>query len=344
MIQDNLLKDVSQSGKIRPWKIRKLQNLAVAQAMRLIDELNLVAMRLEGCGTYIHFKACPNGHGKKVCLINLCGCRGCMMCDWRKSLVTYHQVLAIVHEHKKQYKSDIPLLLTLTVPNCSAEELGELITKMLRAFHTLSKRKQFKNAVRGWFRAAEVTYNEEADTYHPHFHVLLMVPKNYFVQGRGLYISRDEWLEMWQQSMKDMSITQVDIRRVKKKKSSSKVIESVVAEVAKYATKPGSYIKKNEKGEFMANPKAVLGLRVGLKNKRLHGFGGTFKEIRKRLKLEDIEKADLIKVSGEEQECKCDICQSTLLDELYTWVPGAKNYVRAGNNPGDDSTKSCSAH
>jgi plasmid rolling circle replication initiator protein Rep len=335
MSNGNLLKDLSQSGKVRPWKTRKLQTLAVAQAMRLIDELNLVAMRLEGCGTYIQFKSCPNGHGKKVCLINLCGCRGCMMCDWRKSLVTYHQVLAIVHEHKKQYKSDIPLLLTLTVPNCSAEELGETIKGMLKGFKRFFEKTRFKNAVRGWFRAVEVTYNEEADSYHPHFHVLLMVSKHYFEQGRGLYISRDEWLKMWQQSMKDQSITQVDIRRVKKKKSSSKVIESVVAEVAKYATKPGSYIKKNDKGEFIANPKAVQGLRVGLKNKRLHGFGGTFKEIRKRLKLEDIEKADLIKVSGEEQECKCDICQSTLLDELYTWVPGAKNYVRAKSLEGE---------
>lgn len=48
--------------------------------------------------------------------------------------------------------------------------------------------------------------------------------------------------------MRDNSITQVDIRRVDDKGEGT--FESIVAEVAKYATKPLSYILKNEKGSL----------------------------------------------------------------------------------------------
>ena len=129
----------------------------------------------------------------------------------------YHQVLAIVHRVKELYKTDVPLMLTLTVPNCSEENLGKVVSEMSKAYHRMFLRTPIKKAVRGWFRALEVTYNEEQNTYHPHYHVLLMVPKNYFESCRGIYIERDDWLKYWQEAMRDDSICQVDIRKVKKK-------------------------------------------------------------------------------------------------------------------------------
>jgi len=325
----NSLSDVSQSGKSRPWKERKLQSLAVAEASLLTKALVHLGKTIRGCGTYLSFKACPNGHSKKLHRANFCRSRMCILCAWRRSLVIYHQVLAIVHRAKELYKTDVPLMLTLTVPNCSEENLGKVISEMSKAYHRMFLRTPIKKAVRGWFRALEVTYNEEQNTYHPHYHVLLMVPKSYFEKKYNLYIERDDWLKYWQEAMRDDSICQVDIRKIKKKRNKAQSVESLIGEVAKYATKPGSYISKDGK-KYKANRDAVEGLHFGLKGKRLYGYGGIFKNIRKELKQEDVEKADLVHVDGEaETPCQCETCGSALLEELYTWRPGLSNYHNA---------------
>ncbi|ELC8464112.1 protein rep (plasmid) [Clostridium perfringens] len=47
-------------------------------------------------------------------------------------------------------------------------------------------RKKVKNVVIGYFRGLEVTNNldknsNDYDTYHPHFNIILMVNKSYFI-------------------------------------------------------------------------------------------------------------------------------------------------------------------
>lgn len=72
--------------------------------------------------------------------------------------------------------------------------------------------------------------NPNYDTYHPHFHVLISVNKSYFNQATQ-YISRDRWLELWQQSTKKPLITLVDVRKVRSLK------ENCIFEIAKYSAK-----------------------------------------------------------------------------------------------------------
>lgn len=72
--------------------------------------------------------------------------------------------------------------------------------------------------------------NPNYDTYHPHFHVLISVNKSYFTD-KDYYISRDRWLELWQQSTKNSLITQVDVRKVCSLK------ENRIFEIAKYSAK-----------------------------------------------------------------------------------------------------------
>ena len=321
-----ILLDTSKSGKKRDWKRYKEQSLAVSAAYFPLQELMKYGEKLFSCGSYLHFKACPHGHIKKLVEAYFCRARGCPMCQWRKSLVMFHQVLELIHAHKAKYKSDIPLLLTLTVPNVSSPELNPMLDKMQKAWHKLTKRTKFKGAVRSSFRSLEVTYNEKTDTYHPHFHVLLLVPLHYFTRERGLYIHRDEWLSMWQEATAIPEITQVDIRRVRKK-SSRKPLEAIAAEVAKYATKPSSYIKESPEGLFEASGSVVETLHYALKGRRLVAFGGLFNKLRKALKQVDVEEADLVQITDEEKPCLCPICQSGLIDELYRWYVEIRQYV-----------------
>ena len=321
-----ILLDTSKSGKKRDWKRYKEQSLAVSAAYFPLQELMKYGEKLFSCGSYLHFKACPHGHIKKLVEACFCRARGCPMCQWRKSLVMFHQVLELMHAHKAKYKSDIPLLLTLTIPNVSAKELKPALDKMQKSWNDLTRRAKFKRAIRSWFRSLEVTYNDKADTFHPHFHILLLVPKDYFERACGLYIERNDWLSMWQEVTGILEITQVDIRRVRKK-SSRKPLEAIAAEVAKYATKPSSYIKESPEGLFSASGSVVETLHYALKGRRLVAFGGLFNELRKALKQVDVEEADLIQITDEENPCLCSICQSGLIDELYRWYAETRQYV-----------------
>jgi plasmid rolling circle replication initiator protein Rep len=321
-----ILSDISKSGKERYWKRYKEQSLAVSEAYKLYEELIRYSENIASCGFHLNFKCCPKGHLKLLIKADFCRCRLCPMCQWRRSLLIFRQVLELIHAHGKQYKSDIPLLLSLTVPNIPADELKSMLDRMQKSWKKLSERKNFTGSVRSWFRALEVTYNSELDTYHPHYHVLLLVPMNYFARQYGLYISRDEWLSLWQEVTGIPEITQVDIRRVRKK-SNRKPLEAITAEVAKYATKPSSYIEKNEEGVLKASEKVIKALHYALKGKRLVGFGGLFLKLRKQLKQVDIEKTNLVKITDELQECHCSVCQSSLVDELYRWHVGLRQYI-----------------
>ena len=75
------------------------------------------------------------------------------------------------------------LFLTLTVPNCTGYDLPETIDNLQYGFRRLLQMKKFKNAVKGYFKALEVTINKKrfcTAMYHPHYHVILAVDKSYF--------------------------------------------------------------------------------------------------------------------------------------------------------------------
>jgi len=181
----------AQSGKIlsdgkRNWKKYKLQSLAISAAYEKIGK-NKVSRLIFECGSWLRFSACPQGHHKRLISTTFCKKRLCVMCQWRKSLAMYHQIFTLIHAHRERYKLDIPLLLTLTVPNVGEDQLGKCLDNLQQSFRKLTNRNPFKRAVRSWFRSLEVTYNPERWDYHPHYHVLLLVPKAYFDHERGSY-------------------------------------------------------------------------------------------------------------------------------------------------------------
>ena len=62
--------------------------------------------------------------------------------------------------------------VTLTVPNCSAKDLPATITRMCKEItNTMRVIREKKKIKCSGVRKIEVTYNEQEDTYHPHFHI-----------------------------------------------------------------------------------------------------------------------------------------------------------------------------
>lgn len=118
--------------------------------------------------------------------------------------------------------------MTLTVRNVKGERLKPQISEMMEGFRKLFQYKKVKTSVLGFFRALEITKNHGEDTYHPHFHVLLPVKRNYF--GKN-YIKQAEWTSLWKRAMKLDYTPIVDIRRVKGRvKIDAEQIESDVRE------------------------------------------------------------------------------------------------------------------
>lgn len=305
------------------WRTLKLKSSAVSHVMIGSEKYWLKrSERMFECGSLLRFAVSRTGD-KRLIGAQFCRDRMCPACQKRRSLAMFHQVKNVCLSLQSEYKSTAYLLLTLTVPNVPEDKLKAEIALMNKAWSSLSKKVEFKKSIWGWFKALEITYNEKADTYHPHFHILLAVPQKYF-KGKG-YINQARWLELWQIATKNDSITQVDVRRVKPnpKRPDSTAIESAAAEVGKYATKPSDYITKVSNDEYKANKKVVRDLAVNLKGKRLTAFGGRMKEHYIKLQLADIEsdELDLIHVTGES-----DLLDAVMV-QMYRWNVGFKDYI-----------------
>lgn len=276
------------------------------------------AFRVGTCGTILDFARPVTGGVWKLHAANFCRDRLCPMCSWRRSYKVFGQVSRIMNEIEQEYTF---LFLTLTVPNSTPEGLSELLDAMNAAWDKLRRTKRFKGSVMGYFKALEVTYNRNRysksfNTYHPHFHVILAVEKSYF--GRQ-YISRDEWLQMWQVAMDDFSITQVDIRRCSTNShDDSKLLSAAVAEVAKYAVKSSDYLFKNDQ----MTDDVVSIFSDALHSKRLIAMGGIFLKTHKQLQLDDVENGDLINFDSE--EIRDDIALQIV---RYKWSSGAYKLI-----------------
>lgn len=258
------------------------------------------SQRVFDCGTFLEFAHEISFDGTvsetgKLQTANFCRDRMCPMCSWRRSYKIFGQVSRIMEVIGGKYKF---LFLTLTVPNCSGEELPGTLDRMMLAWRKLIRYKDFK-IVKGFFRALEITRNKDYrsksyGTYHPHFHVVIAVPLSY---GKKAYISRNRWLELWQKAMKDPSITQVDIRVAKDKDLSenySQELSSAVAEIAKYAVKDSDFIYP---GQDELTDDVVSTLSGALFHRRLVAFGGVFQDAFDSLQLDDPEDGDLVHIN-----------------------------------------------
>lgn len=363
-----ILTDFNSFEKERPWKSHKTNSQLLSESYQRISEKykgTFWTNRKENvyyCGSSLKFNVCPAGHEKKLKWANFCRIRMCPMCSWRKSLLNAYNLKRVAHQAVQQKKMRF-LFLTLTVENCIGEDLGETISHLMQSWQRLSQRTPFKKSVLGWFRALEITRNFDDGKFHPHFHVLLAVSPSYFSHG---YIKTEEWVKLWQESLQADYSPIVDIRTVKNKRNKEKeesillekgIEESdlsggAIAELAKYTTKADDFLVYNrrkqiqKKNEVLYIPDVESGINeektdevvyildTSLARRRLVAYGGELKKALKILeeqgKIQDSEDddANLVHVDNEDKNCKCSVCHSDMLEELYSWIPSVKNYLK----------------
>lgn len=299
-----ILKDYSSTGKERPWKLHKQENLQLVKIYKTAREKNINLITdsrlfdLEHCADTLLFAENAEGK-KKLKSANFCRLRLCPMCQWRRSLKMFGQVQTITDKILERDKSTRFLFATFTVKNVDAENLETCINILNNKFlYLVSKNKTFapakklKQNLLGYLKAVEVTYNTKDKTYHPHLHVIFAV-KSTFFKNSSNYMTKKEWIELWQKALNVDYKPQTDIRAIKTNTGKA------IAEVAKYPVKtaPILSLPDDEAVEVLKT------LTLSLNKKRFVSYGGIFKTVKQELKLADIETdKDLVNTDIEQQE------------------------------------------
>jgi plasmid rolling circle replication initiator protein Rep len=241
-----------------------------------------------------------------------CRVRFCPVCQWRRSLMWASRFFDAFPRIHKDYPKMRYIFLTLTVANVPITELRSTVDIMGKAWKRLSERKAFPAL--GFVRSLEVTKEKDLfetidvfdekkkkfvkqlvkpkkllrkarpDYCHPHFHILLAVPSSYFARD---YLSKDDWAELWQKSLRADYKPVVDIRIVRPKKeklveglkvldveefSEKQALDAIMAavtETVKYSVKPA---------DMVDDASWFLEVAKQLNNTRAVALGGIFKK------------------------------------------------------------------
>lgn len=201
-----------------------------------------------------------------------CKRRWCPLCAWRKSVKNFQIAIRKLGEWFAANPSDKFYFLTLTVPNCSADDLPELVKSMNAAWRRFSLRPSFSTACVGWVRSLEITFPRKGEA-HPHFHVL-MVSKHQ-QRAWSLLDLRRIWTECMQMNVLDFDDGRGLICNIQKVKpgegeTESEALVRSVGQVLKYSIKPMAEMAMAE----WAVPKIAE-----MKRARFIASGGVFRSI-----------------------------------------------------------------
>lgn len=219
-----------------------------------------VFQNFKDCGSFITVNK-----NKQIINANFCKNRFCPVCNKRYSSQKWAKVKFISERLIKEIKPTFALL-TITVKNVNSEQLKNEISHVMKSIDRLHKTKLFKENVLGYFRSLEITYNKEKDTYHPHYHYILCLPKDY----KEHQISTYQWRKTWERSARLDYTSQVNIKIINQEND----LNGGIAEVAKYAVKISSVIQTGKK-------EPIKTIQEAIKNRRLISFGGIIKDYSK---------------------------------------------------------------
>ena len=349
--------DKNPKGKRTPWRIYKQLSSFLYRAMADNPEYfseNKIGL-VENCSSMLGFLECTKNreHPKKLEMANFCKDRLCDGCQNRRALRCFAVTTKILHKIRDENPSYQYIFLTLTVPNVSLSGLNEEIDLMFQAWRRFNARTEIKKVAKGYLRALEITYNHERDDFHPHFHVLIVVPSNYF-HGKN-YIKFERWQQLWKEARGLDVDPSVDVRKVKadltdeEKAAGIDAMVKAAAEVCKYSLKSWSTKAKVSssrleklgrnveygleghiwlRGTSEETSNTVSVLHRIMKGRRLMQYGGLMREVKRELKLKDGEEddADLVNTNDESTTCKCDICGGDMDERRYWWNKLARNY------------------
>ena len=293
--QDNeTLKDMSKSGKQRPWREKKIDNVDYADILEILKIKK--AFNVKQCGNVLEFKPTDEGY-LKLYKTWFCKSKLCPVCNWRRSMKNSYQAQRVIEEVVKEKPKARWLFLTLSTKNAiDGETLEQSLKHLTKAFDRLSRYKKVKQNLIGFMRSTEVTVNKNDGSYNQHMHVLLCVENAYFRKKEN-YITQDEWINLWQKALQVDYKPVANIKAIKPNKKGDKDIQAAIKETSKYSVKSSDYLTGNHEKDS----EIVKDLEQGLYRKRMLSYGGLLKQKHKILNLDDAEEGNLIQTSDNEK-------------------------------------------
>lgn len=288
--------------KVTEKKRQQYKFIEMMLNSKYVEIKNLNVGRLAVCGDFLMFlKSASGGHRLKKA--NLCENRFCPLCSnvrARKNAVIILELLQYAREIKKVEF----IFVTLTAPNVVAEKLDEEITKFNKAFKELMRSKEFLKISKGYIRKLEVTYNKEANTYHPHFHIIIAVNKSYFTSRN--YINIEMLKQLWRKYKQDETIEAVDMQKVRM---------GSIKEVMEMAT----YSAKSK--DLFENGQEVFDTFYNaLRGKQEITYAGLFKDLKK---LRDSGELEIEKV-----ESLKELQEKAVTKVWHKWLKENKEYKK----------------
>lgn len=228
--------------------------------------------RFSECGKYLEINP-ETGHIYKA---NFCKERLCPVCNYLKSCNNWRKIKLTIDDIRENNTQTQFVFMSLTVKNCTPEDLKKTIDELLQGFRRLTNRKTWKKCILGTLRGLEITYNPKENTFHPHIHILACVPNTYFSEN---YITIDQLRKWWQESARLDYFVQVDIRKTTGD-------NEAISEVAKYSIKTAEVLNANSSDQKIT---AVKKMHLATYGRRLIATTGVFKETMKKLNIGDLE-------------------------------------------------------
>ena len=278
--------------------------------------------RIDGCSTLLEFVIALNpetGEQKyKLKSARFCRVPRCPVCQWRKSLMWRAKTFKVIPRIFEDYPSTRFLFLTLTVRTCPLQDLRSTLADMNKAWELLSKRKQFPAI--GWVKTVEVTRSWD-DLAHPHFHCMLMVKPSYFT-GK-YYLSKENWIELWQKSLRVDYPPSIAIKAVKSLTGANQGMREAVIETLKYSVKPSDVLSDRLPTNRISDQDWLVELTKQLYQTRAIATGGVFKNYFKELETENDNLEDLIHAT---EDLDSEVMDNSI-SLFFEWIQYRKRYV-----------------
>lgn len=319
---------ITSNEKNKTWRNKKVRNQLYAKSLERIKlqkkqrfKISKKTInRIADCAGILAFNVSTEGQSLHQAF--LCRNRYCPICSWLSSRKLAADNYKILNNFISQNDDNRLIFLTLTIKNCSGYNLKTTINRLNAGFRKLRKRKFYQQNFLGDLKALEITVNKDNLSYHPHLHVILACKKDYFSKSNTSYLKAPGWARMWSECIRqDKAI--IDVRAVKNSE-----LGNATAEISKYVAKDSDYLYFKNMGEKVVldvekTDYIIYHLVNQTKGLRFINYAGVFREIKRELKIKDVEDYDESDLISEDTN---ETVNSRLII-MYRWNYGIHDYT-----------------
>ncbi len=254
---------------------------AIADRYAQHEEHKQRAARMHDCGKILAFDRYRIGDREERLRIlangSFCRERLCPTCMKRNSAWQHVRLSKAVEHYLRANPLHQALLLTLTVRNMPVDQLRDWLGRLFKAFWKLMRYKRVKNAVPTWYRTTEITQNAETGDVHPHLHIVLFCPPEYFKRAKNLYITQPEWAAMFKRALQVDYTPVCDIRAMPGVGGGAPLDDlgrKSLFEACKYVCEPGMFFEDDDLEDF-----PLIELHDALHGRRLIGMSADLQRV-----------------------------------------------------------------